>query len=249
MFEHSFVEGRARTRRGWTVVVSFLTQALVIVAGLLVPLIRPEALPRILGASVLVAPQPPRSARAPASDSRTVQTAKQPSAEDAFFAPPEMPTTPVSLVSDPKIVEPTSGVDGGIGPGGPGSPSPLTTDFLWSRTPQPPAPPVARERTVNKAPQEPIRVSTGVQAAFLAHCVMPVYPEVARRARIEGTVVFSARIDRGGLIVNLETVSGHPLLVEAAMQAVTQWRYRPTLLSGEPVEVLTVIEVKFALGR
>lgn len=79
--------------------------------------------------------------------------------------------------------------------------------------------------------------------------VQPVYPPLAKTTHVEGTVEFTAIISKQGTIENLQLLRGHPLLVNAARQAVLQWRYRPTLLNGEPVEVITDIVVKFTLSH
>jgi protein TonB len=71
---------------------------------------------------------------------------------------------------------------------------------------------------------------------------------LARQARIQGTVVLHAIIDKEGRVSELQVVSGHPLLVQSALGAVQNWRYRPTMLNGEPVEVDTTINVTFTLG-
>ena len=77
----------------------------------------------------------------------------------------------------------------------------------------------------------------------------PVYPPLAKAARVQGTVKFEAQIAKDGTIQNLHLISGPPLLVQAAMQAVQQWQYKPTLLNGEPVEVITTIDVNFTLSQ
>jgi protein TonB len=76
----------------------------------------------------------------------------------------------------------------------------------------------------------------------------PVYPALARQARIQGNVVLHAIIDKDGNVAQLEVISGHPLLVQAALDAVKQWRYKPTLLNNDPVEVDTTITVTFTMG-
>ena len=93
----------------------------------------------------------------------------------------------------------------------------------------------------------PQRVGGDVQAAKLIHQVRPAYPALAKQARIQGTVRLQAVIARDGSIQNLVLASGHPLLVPSAMEAVRQWRYSPTTLNGETVEVLTQIDVNFTL--
>ncbi|HSH16804.1 MAG TPA: energy transducer TonB, partial [Verrucomicrobiae bacterium] len=93
-----------------------------------------------------------------------------------------------------------------------------------------------------------IRVGGNVQQARLINRPNPVYPPLARQARIQGTVRLQAIIAKDGSISQLEVVSGHPLLVQSALDAVRQWRYQPTLLNGEPVEVVTTIDVVFTLS-
>lgn len=94
----------------------------------------------------------------------------------------------------------------------------------------------------------PIPVGGDVQNANLISRVKPGYPHSAIIARIQGLVVLEAIISRQGVVEDLRVVSGNPMLVPAALDAVKQWRYRPTLLNGEPVEVETTITVSFTLG-
>jgi protein TonB len=100
-----------------------------------------------------------------------------------------------------------------------------------------PPPPVARP--------ERIRVSSGVAAGLKIHDVDPVYPQMAKIAHIQGDVTLSAKISKTGSIEDLKIVSGHPLLAQAAMEAVKQWKYKPYGLNGEPVEIETTILVHF----
>jgi TonB family protein len=112
----------------------------------------------------------------------------------------------------------------------------------------PPPPPPPQPSVASVAPQR-IRVGGGVQQENLIHKIEPVYPPLAFQARIQGTVRFTAIIGRDGRIENLQLVSGHPLLVEAAREAVSQWEYRPTLLNGSRVEVVTQVDVNFTLSQ
>jgi len=100
--------------------------------------------------------------------------------------------------------------------------------------------------TEEPAPQQ-VRVESNVEAANLVKNVIPIYPRIARSAGIQGTVRFTARIGKDGRILNLKFMSGPPVLVDAASAAVKQWVYRPTLLNGVPVEVITQIDVNFTL--
>jgi protein TonB len=96
------------------------------------------------------------------------------------------------------------------------------------------------------APQK-LRVSEGVAAGNLLRKIEPQYPQMAKIAHIQGDVILAATISKNGAIENLHQVSGHPILVQAAMEAVKQWKYKPYLLNGEPVEVETTIKVSFKM--
>jgi protein TonB len=93
-----------------------------------------------------------------------------------------------------------------------------------------------------------LRVGGNVQQANILREVTPIYPPIAKTAHIQGTVVLHAIISKDGSIEQLEYVSGPPLLMKNAMDAVRQWRYRPTMLNGEPVEVDTTVSVVFTIG-
>jgi len=110
----------------------------------------------------------------------------------------------------------------------------------------PPPPPEVKAAPKSLVPQR-IPVGGNVQQAKLVNQPKPQYPPLARQARIQGTVRFTAIIGVDGRIQNLTLVSGHPLLVPAAQAAVKEWVYQPTLLNGEPVEVVTQIDVNFTL--
>jgi protein TonB len=109
--------------------------------------------------------------------------------------------------------------------------------------PPPPPPPKP------KAPVGPQRIDGQVAEANLIRRIQPVYPPLAKSARVQGTVEFTATISKEGNIENLQLVRGHPLLVNAAKEAVLQWKYRPTMLNGSPVEVITDIIVNFTLSQ
>jgi protein TonB len=104
--------------------------------------------------------------------------------------------------------------------------------------PPPPPKPVKRD---------PIRVGGNVQESKLIRRVEPVYPELAKRARVQGKVVLVVTVDEEGSVSDIRVTSGHPLLDEAALTAVRQWKYSPTLLNGEPVPVIATVTVIFNL--
>ena len=114
------------------------------------------------------------------------------------------------------------------------------------------APPVPVERMVPDvtagAPSQ-IRVGGDVSQNNLSVKVNPVYPPMAKQARVQGTIRFEVVIAKDGTIRNLHLVSGPPLLVQSAIEAVRQWVYKPTLLNGNPVEVITTIDVNYTLSE
>ena len=93
-----------------------------------------------------------------------------------------------------------------------------------------------------------VRVSQGVTQGLLIRKIQPNYPPLARQARIQGSVLLQAEISKDGSIQNLRLISGHPMLAPAAIEAVKQWKYKPYILNGEPVEVETQITVNFTLA-
>ena len=122
-------------------------------------------------------------------------------------------------------------------------------DVLMSSNLPVPAPPQQPPPPAPKMPTAPVRVGGNVQQANLLRQIKPVYPPLAKATRQQGTVKLEASIGKDGAIQNLRLISGPPLLVQAAMQAVQQWVYKPTLLNGEAVEVLTTIDVNFTLSQ
>lgn len=122
---------------------------------------------------------------------------------------------------------------------------PLGPSVIFTQLIPPPAAPQVSEPT----PSKPITVSSDIQSAKLLRKVIPVYPQIAIMARVSGTVHLMGTIGRDGMIEQIQVVSGPAMLVQAAVDAVRQWVYRPTLLNNKPVEVIAPIEVIFSLSR
>jgi len=93
----------------------------------------------------------------------------------------------------------------------------------------------------------PLKVSHWAEGNII-YRVQPIYPPLARQVRVQGTVELRAIISKAGTIENLVVVSGHPMLVKSAIEAVRQWRYRAYLLNNQPIEVETEITVNFVLS-
>jgi protein TonB len=227
---------KKKTNKGWSVILSGLVQTVILGILVLIPLIYTEALPKAMLSTLLIAPPPPPPPPPPPQPVKTIvkpvarliQSGKlvQPRAipkEVAVFKEAELPPDVITNTGN------TGGVFGGI-PG----------QGLIGGASLPPPPKAAA----------PARIKQGgnVTAASILTQTRPVYPALARQARIQGNVVLHAIIDKDGKVAQLEVVSGHPLLVQAALDAVKQWRYKPTLLNGDPVEVDTTITVTFTMG-
>jgi protein TonB len=252
MFEQSFVGNVPKTNRGWTLVASMALQVGGIAVLSVVPLLHPELLPRAAFSSILLAPAlPPGPPPGPPPKEIPHAVAPRPQAErDTTFHAPGPHLNPVA-----NIVEEPMEASAPSTPTGPyvvGSPGPATPGHAF--TPPAPPKPAAEVRPAPAAEPKgapPARLIAGgkVQEGLLISRVVPVYPRLAIQNRLEGQVVFHAIISREGLIESLTVTSGHPAFVAAAREAVRQWRYRPTLLNGEPCEVETTITVSFTLKR
>ena len=126
-------------------------------------------------------------------------------------------------------------------PGGGGMISGVPTDIggLGAAPPPPPPPPKKKD---------PVRVGGSIQSSKLIRRVEPVYPDLAKRARVQGVVLLQVTVDETGNVTDLKIIRGHPLLNQAAVDAVKQWKYSPTLLNGEPVPVIATVTVNFLLN-
>ncbi len=254
MFEQSFVQPNSRVRTGWSLVTSFGLQALMLTVALAIPLLNPQILPRVLESAILLVPPAPPPGPPPELP-RALAATRAPGREvpRGFYEPAAIPAKPAILVDDPVatgVGDPGPYVPGSI----PGSGSGHGSEFVRSlmdliRTVEAPPAPVAQAVEPAKVPAAPIHVSKGVQEALLIEKVIPRYPQLAIQARVQGVVQLTALISREGRVTQMRVISGHPLLVPAAIEAVKQWRYRPTLLSGVPMEVVTQVDVHFTLGR
>lgn len=242
MFEDCLLEsgGKLKTKRLWTTMFSAFLQAFLIGIMILVPLIYTEALPKQQLMTFLVAPPPPPPPPPPAAAVQVVKIVQTDIEEGRLRTPAKIPQK-VAMIKEEEAPPPVSsmgGVMGGVPGGVPGGQMGGVLGGILSSTPMA-APKLA-------TPQR-VRVSQGVSEGLLVTKVTPPYPPMAKMARVQGSVVLQAVISKRGNIENLRVVSGHPMLVQSALDAVKQWRYRPYLLNGEPVEVETQITVNFSL--
>ncbi len=247
MFEDSLIESSGRKNRGrraGTTLLAWIIQVFVICVLILIPLIYTEALPKQQLMTFLVAPPPPPPPPPPPAATQIVKAIKVVSeiVEGQLRTPTKIPEK-VAMIKEEEAPPPslgTGGVVGGVPGGVPGGQIGGVIGGIVQSAP------VAVPKVA--APVQRLRISQGVTEGLLIHKVTPMYPPLARQARIQGSVVLQAVISKTGTIEGLKLVQGHPMLAPAAIDAVKQWRYRPYILNGEPVEVETTITVNFSLA-
>jgi protein TonB len=236
MFEDSTFEsaGRIRTRSRRWMIAAFAFNASIVLAFVLVPLLCLEALPpKTLTTLIPVPPAPHVQQQEPKPMAQTPRPAD--AVPQNPYAAPKIIPDKIYFAKDP---EPVVFVNPDTGPGIPGSIGP---DDPFSRRPAP--------RVVHPAPSGPMNVPSRVEAGLILHKTIPVYPSIGLAMHAQGTVILAATISKSGNIENLHVVSGPAVLQQAALDAVSTWRYRPYLLDGQPVEVETTVEVIFRLGQ
>ncbi len=229
--------GKSRPRNPWAAAGSLAFQVLVVAALIVIPLYQRVPLPKREVLTMLYAPS------AAAASNVTTLRAPTPTYTPTSISIPN--ATQKTQETPPPPVGTTGEVVGGV-PGGTvgGVPSGVFNEALSSTRSLP-----VLARTPEPTPVRRIRVASRVAEANLIHDVAPQYPPEAGRARIEGMVVLMAVIGKDGSVQDVRVESGLPLLAQAAIDAVKQWRYRPYLLNGEPVEVDSRITINFTLSR
>jgi periplasmic protein TonB len=238
VFEQSILLNH-EANRPWNFVASLSAELLILSLALFISLASSDHLPAFHWRSITTGPVPAPEPMPVVASSGSGTTGARPvvSVARPIFHFERAPQPPSAFSTD----APPS-----IGVSSVGESTNQVGKFLANmpaRVPgKPPAPPPT-------TPSAPLRVGGTVQMAKLIRKVIPEYPSLARAARISGVVHLVGIIAKDGTIRNLQLVGGHPMLARAAMDAVEQWVYEPTLLNGEPVEVIAPIEVSFTLGR
>lgn len=228
----------ASTKRAGALAFSLTVQTVVAGTLMVIPLLYTDHLPLVqlqLPVFLTLAPPPPE----PPEPTREALTQRI----ERAWRPLTMPTRVPPLNTQPEVIDkaPIFEFTPGL------SSSSLPPPVLEIPRVAPPPPPLVQ--VVESAPSKPVVVSSEVQAAKLIRKVMPVYPRLAIIGRVSGTVRLVGMISTAGTIEKLEVLGGPSLLVQAAVDAVRQWTYRPTVLNGKPVEVVAPIDVRFALTQ
>jgi len=241
------IVGEKTARKPLAVALSVSGQAVALGLAMLIPLLHTEAI--TTGRLMQFIPLKPwggehQTQQKPVANQAVARPGVRIFSDRGLVQPAHIPAT-VTMIDDGPVIGSIPGMsafngssDGVIGVAQIAAAAPPTQVL---------APPVERKAVTAAVPR--IRQGGMVQAAKILRQVKPIYPPLARQARISGVVLLEAVISREGTVESLHVLSGHPLLVPAAIDAVRQWLYQPTLLNGDPVEVLTQIEVNFKLGE
>ena len=226
-------------KKAGALAASLAAQTLVVGTLLVIPLLYTDRLPFVQ--FQLPTFLPPTPAAEPVRPQAVPHRPIVASVRNPFIAPTTIPP----LNTQPEIIDDTPASLGSIDTS---VFVPPTLNTIISRVIPPPPPPPPLHLT-EVTPSRPVTVTSDVQAAKLIKKVQPVYPRLAIIARISGTVRLTGIIGKDGLIQQLQVIDGPPLLVQAAVDAVRQWVYRPTLLGNKPVEVIAPIIVNFTLTQ
>jgi protein TonB len=242
LFSHSLLErsGLERQRRFGSTAFSLILQSILVGVLILLPLWFVDSLPALQMVTFLAPPPPPPAPPPAAAPIKSVKVVSQ-VLNGQLLAPNKIPKS-VKMIKEEEAPPQVMGVTGGVVGGVPGGQAGGVLGSLLNTSNRGPAP---------SAPEIPkrVRISTGVSLGLLEKRVEPVYPIIALRARVQGTVQLHAIISKEGHIKNLQLIEGHPMLVEAAIAAVQQWQYQPYQVSGEPVEVETTVSVNFHIDH
>ena len=224
MFEQSVLDNSRQRRSKWSW-MGLVVQLGLVTSMLLVPMVSPELLSVMLPKALIYVPMKPV---------QPVEVEVQPAQSTS-------PANANSVVVATQPRRPFTAPTGRINP---------VANIIDSGDYAPPAaPPPRAPEPAKTQPAQRIRVGGNVRAPQILQRINPAYPPLAKQARISGLVKLEGIIAKDGTVQQLKVVSGHPLLAPAALEAVRQWRYNPTLLNGEPVEVISPIDVNFILSN
>jgi protein TonB len=246
MFEQTMLSNANAGRRAWTAGLGFAGEAALVAFVALIPMIWPEVLPK---PQALPMPLTPPAPVPPPTEVMVKPRATHAPIERALIImPTRMPTLPAKVADDPPTV--AGAVPGFVQAAG--DPNGLIAGILNAAPATPARPAAAKppEPQPKSDATEPRRIRTSsIELARVIRRVEPVYPLVAKLAHVSGTVELTGVIGTDGHIRELKALSGNPLLVKAAIDAVSLWIYAPPVLNGERVEVIAPITVNFRLDR
>jgi protein TonB len=256
MFEDVFVDGVGRTKSSSMMLLAMCGEAFLVAILVVLPMVYFDVLPNGTFKSFLtVPPPPPPPPPPPAAVVKAPKVIPRQFDAGRLMAPKVVPKQ-IAEIKEDEAPPPSAGgvgVVGGVPGGVAGGVTGGVLNSILESAPRavtvlPPPPPPKKEAPKEVAPTR-VRLGGNVQEGRILHRILPVYPPLAKQARLQGTVILNAMISKEGTIQDLKVASGPALLIQAAIEAVKQWTYKPYLLNGEPVEVQTEIEVHFTLSQ
>jgi periplasmic protein TonB len=239
--------GKKKTKQGTTLFMSMVFQVGLLALMLIIPLLVTPALPKSFLATMLTAPPPPAAPPPPPPAAPVVHVKPTARLIEAgkLMAPKSIPKD-VNIIKedapppDVGVSQVTGGVVGGVPGGQIGGVLGGIIGGVSTAAPPPPPPPAPVQTRITKGGD--------VMMATAINKVTPVYPQLARQARVQGTVRLHTLIDKDGKVIDATYVSGPAMLAQSAIDAVKQWRFHPTMLNNTPVQVECVFELNFSLG-
>ena len=257
MFETATLSYGPSSKRMWTTAMGFTGQAALVAFAFLAPMISPQVLPRVTWITTVAPPGPPPPPP-PVTETSTPRSQRVIPSQilrKGLILPQLIPNRVMQIIEEPEAYVPPGGpgVPGGV-PGGVGlgNQTGLIDKIIGEATHV--VPTVRPPEPVKAAPTRaaptaaPPRI-TSMRMASPIHRVDPIYPALAKQARVSGTVELLGVLGTDGRIHELKVLRGHPLLVNAAVEAVRQWIYEPAVLNGQAVEVSAPITVNFILNQ
>ncbi len=234
-------------RRAASLLISLFCHVVFICIFVLIPLVFLNVIDTSVLTFVMAAPQPPPPLPPPVPPLDETRARPAPPVRTVYKAPGEIPHGVERFIDPPPLPENVPGLGtsivGLIPSGVLGTGSGVALRPVGELLPQPPSlppPPKPKERN-------PVFIGGNVQESKLIRRVDPVYPQMARIARVSGTVILQVIVDEEGNVSEVKVLQGNPLLTDEAVRAVRQWKYSPTLLNGEPIPVTATVTVNFTL--
>jgi protein TonB len=255
MFEQSTLNSGPAGARAWTTFFGFTTQVALVSFAMLVPMVWPQVLPTAHLLETLMPPLPPGPPPRQLGGEMKRAASRPGIVRPAFHlgplvAPRRVPTTPIPIIED----EPTGqielvGIPSGMGGSATGIPGGILQTLANAVTAHPPRIAVPVVPTPAPVPVIPRYKEGGnVMLGAVLHRVEPPYPQLARAARVAGSVELECVVGVGGHIQEVKVKSGNPLLIHAAVDAAWQWVYAPSKLNGVPIEIVTILRFTFRLN-
>ena len=253
MFEQSTLNNGPAGARAWTTFFGLTSQVALVSLAMIAPMLWPQVLPTARLLETLTPPLPPGPPPRPLGEMK--RTASRPGAvrpaiwTGGLIAPTRVPTAPIPILEDEPVGAGIVGIPSGMGGPATGIPGGILQTLANAASATPPRIAIPVAPTPAPAPVIPrFREGGRVMLGAVLHRAEPPYPQIARAARVSGSVELECVVGVDGHIQEVKVKSGNPLLIRAAVGAAWQWVYAPTKLNGVPIEIVTILTFTFKLN-